>query len=272
MNAYRIGLVGLFSAGLMLSGCSSQEGDWQQAQQQNTVQAYQQYIQQYPQSDHVAAARQQIAHIQQQKEMQQARADWQRAQQANTPQAYQQFLQQHPDSQFAANAKQQVQQMQAAQDWMRVQQSNNPQALQAFIAQYPNSPQAAQARQELTRIQQVQQQKQQQMAAARQAQQQKQKEQQQARQQGDYQVQLAAFSRQERANKAQQLIQGQYQDLLGDVELEVNEPGEGSSLYRLKTTAMSQEKATSLCQSLREQGQDCFVVRRSESGTNSISK
>ncbi|HET7369222.1 MAG TPA: SPOR domain-containing protein [Gammaproteobacteria bacterium] len=271
MNAYRIGLAGLFSAGLILSGCSSQQGDWQQAQQQNTVQAYQQYIQQYPQGDHVAAARQQIAHIQQQKEMQQARADWQRVQQANTPQAYQQFLQQHPDSQYAANAKQQIQQMQAAQDWMQVQQSNNPQALQVFIAQYPNSPQADQARQELARLQQAQQQKQQQMAAAKQAQQQQQQEQAQ-QPQGDYQVQLAAFSRQSRADKAQQLIQNQYQDLLGDVEVTVNEPGEGSSLYKLKTTAMSREKASSLCDSLRDKGQDCFVVRRSGSSTAAISK
>lgn len=279
MNAPRIGLIAIFSAGLVIAGCSSQQSDWQHAQQQNTVAAYQKFIKQYPDSDHVQDAKQQIAHIKQQREVQQARADWQQAEQMNTKVAYQQFLQSHPNSQYTDQAHQRLQQMQIQQDWTYASSSGNVVALRQFASKYPNSPRAQQARQMIAKLQaqqqkaqQQQQQQQQQVATAQPSSAQNPQQTAQAQPQGDYQLQLAAFSEQDRAKKGQQLIEHQYSDLLGDVQVEVVAPQSGSSLYKLKTTAMSRDDATSLCQSLKDKGQDCFVVRRSGSATQSISK
>lgn len=279
MNTYRIGLIAIFAAGLVVAGCSSQQSDWQHAQQQNTVAAYQKFIKQYPDSEHVQDAKQQIAHIKQQREMQQARADWQQARQMNTKVAYQQFLQTHPDSQYADQARQQLQQMQLQQDWTYASSSGNLVALQQFASKYPNSPQAQQARQMIAKLQAQQQkaqqqaqQQQKQVATAQPSSGQNPEQTAQAQPQGDYQLQLAAFSQQDRAKKGQQLIEHQYADLLGDVQVTVVAPQSGSSLYKLKTTGMSRKDATSLCQSLKDKGQDCFVVRAAGSATQSISK
>lgn len=270
MKASRILLAGIFAVGILLAGCSSQNSAWQHAQQKNTVAAYQKFIKNYPDSKHAADAKQQIAHIKQQREIQQARADWQRTQKLDSEPAYQQFLQDHPNSQYADQARQRINDIQRMNQWAYARSSNNVQALQEFISKYPNSPQATQAHQELDKLQAAQEKQQQQVAAAQKAQEQKQKA--AAQPKGDYQLQLAAFSQQDRAEKGQQLIQHQYADLLGDVKVEIVQPPNGSSLYRLKTTAMSKQKATSLCHSLQKKGQDCFVVKRPQSGSESISK
>jgi outer membrane protein assembly factor BamD (BamD/ComL family) len=261
MNAYHISLIGLVCIVLLLAGCKSQKSEWQHAQQKNTVEAYQKYTKDYPNGKHVDDANKQIAHIKEQREKQQARADWQSAKQMNTPRAYQQFLQKHSDSQYADEAKQRIQQVHAEQDWRQVQQSNDPEALQAFISHYPNSPQAEQAHQELTRLQQEKKQKQQQ-AKEKQAKQQKQKQQAAKKPQGDYLVQLAAFSKQARAKKAEQQMEKKLGDQLNGTSLKVYSPPSGSSLYRLGTTAMSHDDASSLCKSLKKNDTDCFVTKR----------
>lgn len=271
MKTSRICLVGIFSAGLLLAGCSSQNSDWQHAQQKNTIAAYQQFIKKYPDSKHVADAKQQIAHINQQREIQQARADWQRTRKLDSAPAYRQFLQNHPNSQYADQAHQRINDIQRMNQWAYARSSNNVQALQEFISQYPNSPQAAQAHQELEKLQAAQAKQQQQVAAAKKAQEQKQKAA-ATQAQGNYQVQLGAFTRQSTANKAEQQLQARVGGQLNGASIKVYAPQSGSSLYRVKTTPMSQQDAASLCQSLQKNGTDCFVVKRAETKGRAISR
>lgn len=263
MIVQRIALIGVLSTGLVLAACGSQQSDWQDAQRKNTVQSYQQYLQQYPQGEHVAAANQQIAHIKQQRKKQQARADWKQAQQTDTPQAYQQFLQKHADSQFADKAKQQIQQIHASQAWAEARQSNNPRALKAFVSQYPDSSEATQARRKLARLQQQKRERQKEKEArARQQRKEQQQKQAAAQAKGDYQVQLGAFTQKDTAQKASKQLQSKLSDQLNGASIKVASPSNGSSLYRVKTSGMSHEDASSLCDALRKSGTDCFVTKR----------
>ncbi len=283
MKAYRIGWVAAASAALLLAACSSQQSDWHQAQQKNTVSSYRKYLKKYPDGKHVSAAKQDIAHIKKQRKMEQARADWQRAKNQDTLAAYQGFLQNHSNSQFASQARQKIQQQKALQDWQQARQSNNPRVLQRFIARYPNSPQASMAHQKLAKLRARQQQQQQQQGAAtgqagqQQAAGQQQSSQQQSSQQqssqqqssGDYQVQLGAFSSQSKARSGQKQLQSKLGDELNGASIKVFSPTGGSSLYRLKTTSMSKHDARALCQSFKNNGTDCFVVKRPASSSGS---
>jgi hypothetical protein len=246
----RLAFAAALATTVALAGCGHQKEDWQQAQQQNTVAAYQNFAQKYPDSDEAKQARQRIAQIKQQ---QQEQADWRSAQQANSIESYQQFLQKHPDSSHADRARQSVANLQRQADWQNIQNSNDVQTLQAFADKYPGSPEAAQAQQQ---IQQLQAQAEQ---ARKEAQQRKQ---QQAKPKGNYQVQLAAFTDQAAADKAMKNLQGRLKDVLGSTSLEVEPPPQGSNYYRLKTAPMSRQDANNLCQSLKDNGQDCLVVKR----------
>lgn len=236
------------AATFALAGCGHQKQDWQHAQQQNTVAAYRNFVQKYPDSDQAKQARQRIAQI---KKQQQEQADWESAQQANSIEAYQQFLQKHPGSSHADRARQSVANLQRQADWQNVQSSDDVQALQAFADKYPGSPEAAQAQQQISQLQAQQAQKEAQ-----------QKKQQQAKAQGHYQVQLAAFTDQAAANKALKSLQDRLKDVLGSTSLQVEQPPQGSNYYRLKTAPMSKQDANKLCDALKKKGQDCLVTKR----------
>jgi cell division septation protein DedD len=99
MSLARPGVI--FVSGILLAAlgaCSHESRDWHSAQAANTIEAYQQFLTEHPQSAHTADAQAQIA------ELTEAR-DWQRASGTDTADAYRQFLAQHPQGKNAQEAR-----------------------------------------------------------------------------------------------------------------------------------------------------------------------
>lgn len=88
----------ILGALLLLGGCSREAGDWKSAQGADTIEAYDGFLKQHPQSEFAAQA------LERTKQLAEER-DWQVATQADSADAYQQFLTQYPEGKWAQEAR-----------------------------------------------------------------------------------------------------------------------------------------------------------------------
>jgi hypothetical protein len=91
-SAVRPIAVALFAAASI--GCASESGDWDAAQSDNTVAAYEQFIEKYPAGEFVAEAQRKIESLY----LEKARA-------AGTIEAFEEFMTRFPDGSFTREAK-----------------------------------------------------------------------------------------------------------------------------------------------------------------------
>jgi hypothetical protein len=92
---------------LALAGCSGEKSDWRSAQAADSPESYQQFIEEHPESSHVATARERLQQLAEEK-------DWRDAAVADTAEAYQAFLTQHPAGKWAKEAKLRIDNFQAS--------------------------------------------------------------------------------------------------------------------------------------------------------------
>jgi hypothetical protein len=85
-------------AALSFTGCSRERSEWRSAQAADTTEAYQQFIDEHPDSSHVATARERLQQLAEDK-------DWRAAAESDSVEAYQQFLAQHPGGKWAKEAQ-----------------------------------------------------------------------------------------------------------------------------------------------------------------------
>lgn len=140
MNKLIWGLT-IVTAGALVA-CSSSESDWNQANAQGTVAAYQNFLSKHPNDPHDAAAQQRIQTLQDDQA-------WMTAQSANTLQSYQQYLASEPMGAHAQDAQMHITDLQRAADWQQAKSTNTAAALQAFLQKYPSGPEADQAKAQL---------------------------------------------------------------------------------------------------------------------------
>jgi hypothetical protein len=81
-----------------LVGCSRQEAGWRHAQGEDSIPAYETYLEQFPAAAHAAEARGRIRDLREERE-------WARATQLATPEAYQRYLGAYPEGRHAAAAR-----------------------------------------------------------------------------------------------------------------------------------------------------------------------
>ncbi len=81
-----------------LAGCSRENDNWRSAQTADSVEAYEQYLQQHPDSVHAVDAQARIVQLGEER-------DWQAAAAVNDAAAYRQFLAQHQDGKWAGEAR-----------------------------------------------------------------------------------------------------------------------------------------------------------------------
>jgi cell division protein FtsN len=93
---------------LALSGCSRPQSDWQKTRENNTAEAYEQFLKKYPSGEFAAQAQARV------KELYEER-DWQKARDADTPEAYQAFLKQYPEGKWTEEARIRVENFTLAQ-------------------------------------------------------------------------------------------------------------------------------------------------------------
>jgi cell division septation protein DedD len=89
-------IVGL--AVVLLVGCSRVKDDWHAAQSADTNEAYQDFLQQHPDSEFAVQAQARLKQLAEDR-------DWQQAASTDTPEAYEQFVAQHADSKWAQEAR-----------------------------------------------------------------------------------------------------------------------------------------------------------------------
>jgi len=88
-------------AAVAVTACSRQEAGWQDAARENSVAAYQQYLEKFPAGAHASEARARVVALQE-------AAAWLRANRLRTPEAWQRYLGEWPDGRHAALARRQL--------------------------------------------------------------------------------------------------------------------------------------------------------------------
>jgi len=82
----------------LLAGCSRQETGWREAEGEDSVPAYETYLERFPAGAHAVEARARISELREERE-------WARASQLGTPEAYQRYLGAYPEGRQAAAAR-----------------------------------------------------------------------------------------------------------------------------------------------------------------------
>lgn len=204
-----------------LVACSSPNADWQKADQQGTIAAYQQFIQEHPSDPRVEQARNRINALKDEQA-------WTAAQNANTLDAYQQYLQQEPSGMHAADAQDKVTGLQQSAAWQSAQSAGTAAAYQSFLQQYPNAPQADQARDALQKL-------------------------------TGYQVELGSYRSKALADKVATRLKAKFGDELQDVV--VVPPSGKSKANEVRSAPMAEADAKAACEKLRKAHQRCEVVK-----------
>jgi cell division septation protein DedD len=83
---------------VLLAGCSRVKDDWRAAQGADTNEAYQDFLQQHPDSEFAAQAQARLKQLAEDR-------DWQQVAATDTRDAYEQFVAQHADSKWAQEAR-----------------------------------------------------------------------------------------------------------------------------------------------------------------------
>jgi hypothetical protein len=90
--------VPLLAFTLRLAGCSREKGDWRSAQAADSPESYQEFIDDHPDSSHVATARERLQQLAEEK-------DWRAAAANDNLASYEQFLAQHPAGKWGKEAQ-----------------------------------------------------------------------------------------------------------------------------------------------------------------------
>jgi hypothetical protein len=95
---YRTLVISVAISVLALAACSREKSDWRSAQAADSPESYQQFIDDHPESSHVATARERLQQLAEDK-------DWRAAAAVDSIAAYQQFLAQYPAGKWAKEAQ-----------------------------------------------------------------------------------------------------------------------------------------------------------------------
>ncbi len=125
--------------GCLLAACSRQETGWREARGENSVLAYEHYLEQFPAGAHAAEARARIGELREESE-------WVRANQLGTPEAFQRYLGAYPDGRHAAAARDRL------SDFVLARAPPSEPAARTFTAQFGAFSKEAAARSLLARL------------------------------------------------------------------------------------------------------------------------
>jgi hypothetical protein len=132
----------LCAIAIALASCSSASSDWKKASTENTVSAYQNFVDAHPKDEHVAEAQAMILQMQDD-------GRWLEAQRSATTETYQQYLQQFPKGTHVQAAQDAITAIDRAAAWKVAQNEPTAASIQAFLQKYPFGPEADQAKDKL---------------------------------------------------------------------------------------------------------------------------
>jgi hypothetical protein len=209
----------------LLAACGELQ-DWQGTQKADTLEAYQAFLERYPQSQYAPVAERRIANLAEER-------DWQLASERDTADAYRQFVDTYPKGRWASEARLRLQNFMAAPGVL------GPAALEPVerpvvpIRTPELKPTTGTSRQssDVSQAKGVQ-----------------------------HRIQLGAFSTREKAEQGWQLARNRYPDLRGLVPQILAASSTDSSIYRLRAGVVSEARAREICTKLASAGQACVYV------------
>jgi len=239
---------------LALVGCDRQGAEWEEAQEKDTITAYEAFAESYPESPEADQARSRIETLR-------AEQAWSDARQRDTVEAYRGFIEAHPDAATVDVARSRLQTLEREAAWQDLADSENAGALRAFAANYAGSPEAELARERISELeaQAEAERREREQAAEQEREAERERQARREAEQATHHVQLAAVRGRDQADRGIEMLQQRLDELLGDVGLEVQQ---SNGLYLLVTEPMSQDKAEQLCQTFKQRDQDCLVRAR----------
>jgi cell division protein FtsN len=218
---------------MLLAGCSRVKDDWKAAQSADTGEAYQDFLQQHPDSEYAVQAQARLKQLAEDR-------DWQQAAAADKPEAYEQFVAQHADSKWAQEARVRIENFNLTGSGQATPapaeaagsspvapgvSGSGPAA--AAPAPKPAAPKPAAAPSEA----------------------------------GSHLVQLGAFSTRARAESDWRQLQSKFAaDLQGLKPRYVAGQSQGRPVVRLQVGLATAQRASALCASLKKHGQACVPV------------
>ena len=108
---------------VLLGACGpSEEREWQDARMKRSAEAYEQFLEQYPEGEFSADAREALETLR-----------FKQAQKENTLDAFTGFLELHPDGQHAEEATRTVEMM----HWVQAQRQNTQGSYERYLEKYP---------------------------------------------------------------------------------------------------------------------------------------
>lgn len=236
------------AAVLVLGGCSRVKDDWKAAQGADTSEAYQDFLQQHPDSEFAVQAQARLKQLAEDR-------DWQQAASTDTLEAYEQFVAQHADSKWAQEARVRIENFNLAAGGQAVTPAPADAAAGAPVApgvsgapatgaappdamastSLPAAPKLAAAPKPVAAP----------MPAGS----------------GSHFVQLGAFSTRARAEADWRSLQSKYaSDLKGLKPRYAAGKSQGKPVVRLQVGLASAQRAEALCASLKKRGQACVAV------------
>jgi hypothetical protein len=219
---------------LALSACSRESADWKSATTADTTEAYQQFLQQHPNSSNSAAAHARLKTLTEDR-------DWQVAAAADTRSAYEQFISQHADSKWVQEARIRIE---------NFAQTGNAAPTSAGAAVPGSSPAAreqgaAEQGHHAAKAAPAKTQASTKVATAA---------------TGNF-VQLGAFSTKERAQSEWKQLSARFPTELKSLKPDyVAGPSKHGTVYRLRVAVSSASAAKGLCSALKKHSQLCVPV------------
>ena len=238
---------------IVVSACSRHDALWEEARDEDTVAAYEAYLERYPDGPRAQQARSRARTLQ----VEQA---WRDARERDSRSAYEAFLESWPDSDFAEEARSRIEARQRAEIWRSLAASDDIARLEAFADRHRGSSEATLAADRIAVLQEEA--VAEEIAAADPPRERRTAESSRdaaGADEGTHRVQLAAVSSAARARDGIARFERDYAEILDGVELRSEAAGD---MHRLLTAPLSRERATALCEALKAAGQDCIVRAR----------
>ncbi len=247
MNIRALWVLILFLIGA--AGCDRPGAAWDEAREADSVEAYRQFVEAYPDSPQAGDAEQRILELRREQA-------WEAARMEDTVESYQAFLGQYPEGEFADQARSRLSVLERQSAWQALEDSDDLEALSAFADDYRETPEAAEAQARIAEIQAARQEAESRERARAEEERRRLEAEQAAR---SHRVQLAALRTAEQAREGAQRLREQLGDMLAETDIEVHPSG---NLHLLRTEPMEEDAAAELCERLKASGNDCLVVPR----------
>ena len=233
---------------LTVAGCSAEQQDWRAAEAAGTSEAYGHFIEQHPDSELTAKARERVADFAEDR-------DWQQASKSGTADAYRGFLAAHPHGRWSQEARIRIEsfalgsipRMEPQSPGQTASRASGVKLLRLASASSttPAPAPAASAPATVSAAALAP------SAAAAPA----------LSRSSGYAVQLGAFGTQASADREWQRLQTRFSAQLSGLSPQVIAAGTASGpLYRLQAQASGEAQARAICDSLKAQSQPCVPV------------